>query len=206
MVSLSTWFRYLGHKLEYSVSLSWKSYTRGQISDIELRDSVWKYVFQGKLTYLHWNKGEEMAPVIGGQGGTLLVRKIPAADPTRVFVGDVVVLRDPEKLDNYLVRRLAAIEGYEMASTDKKDEPFVLEKDQCWVLADNGNLKPKVLALSFLFYFRMLLLYIGIFLLCILNCNISLSLLLIIIHGLQPLDNVKATGVKLTSFLHSVEY
>ncbi|KAI9181311.1 hypothetical protein LWI29_011344 [Acer saccharum] len=143
MVSLSTWFRYLGHKLEYSVSLSWKSYTRGQISDIELRDSVWKYVFQGKLTYLHWNKGEEMAPVIGGQGGTLLVRKIPAADPTRVFVGDVVVLKDPEKSDNYLVRRLAAIEGYEMASTDKKDEPFVLEKDQCWVLADNGNLKPK---------------------------------------------------------------
>ncbi|KAK3193534.1 hypothetical protein Dsin_024844 [Dipteronia sinensis] len=143
MVSLSTWFRYLGHKLEYSVSLSWKSYTRGQISDIELRDSVWKYVFQGKLTYLHWNKGEQMAPVIGGQGGTLLVRKIPAADPTRVFVGDVVVLKDPEKSDNYLVRRLAAIEGYEMASTDKKDEPFVLEKDQCWVLADNGNLKPK---------------------------------------------------------------
>ncbi|KAL5792742.1 hypothetical protein ACOSP7_001336 [Xanthoceras sorbifolium] len=143
MVSLSTWFRYLGHKLEYSLSLSLKSYSRGQINDIELRDSVWKYVFQGKLTYLHWNKGGEMAPVIGEQGGTLLVRKIPAADPTRVFVGDVVVLKDPEKSDNYLVRRLAAIEGYEMASTDEKDDPFVLEKDQCWVLADNGNLKPK---------------------------------------------------------------
>ncbi|KAH7577678.1 hypothetical protein ACOSQ2_001338 [Xanthoceras sorbifolium] len=143
MVSLSTWFRYLGHKLEYSLSLSLKNYSRGQINDIELRDSVWKYVFQGKLTYLHWNKGGEMAPVIGEQGGTLLVRKIPAADPTRVFVGDVVVLKDPEKSDNYLVRRLAAIEGYEMASTDEKDDPFVLEKDQCWVLADNGNLKPK---------------------------------------------------------------
>lgn len=65
----------------------------------------------------------------------------------RVFVGDVVVLKDPEKADNYLVRRLAAIEGNEMLSTDEKDEPFVLEKDECWVLADNESLKPKVRAI-----------------------------------------------------------
>uniref|UniRef100_A0A5B6ZRV1 Putative Peptidase S24/S26A/S26B/S26C family protein isoform 1 n=1 Tax=Davidia involucrata TaxID=16924 RepID=A0A5B6ZRV1_DAVIN len=143
MVSPSTWFRYVAHKLEYSVSLSWKSYKRGQITDREVGDAVWKNFFQGKLTYLHWNKGEEMAPAVAGQRGTLLVRKIPVADPTRVFVGDVVVLKDPEISDNYLVRRLAAIEGYEMVSTDEKDEPFVLEKDQCWVLADNENLKPK---------------------------------------------------------------
>lgn len=143
MVSLPTWFRYIAHKLEYSVSLSWKSYKRGQIADTEVGDAVWKNLFQGKLTYLHWNKGEEMAPTVGGQGGTLLVRKLPAADPTRVFVGDVVVLKDPQKSDNYLVRRLAAIEGYEMASTDEKDEAFVLEKDQCWVLADNEDLKLK---------------------------------------------------------------
>jgi hypothetical protein len=61
-----------------------------------------------------------------------------------VFVGDVVLLKDPQKSDNYLVRRLAATEGYEMVSKDEKDEPFVLEKDQCWVLADNENIKPKV--------------------------------------------------------------
>lgn len=66
----------------------------------------------------------------------------------RVFVGDVVVLKDPEESDNYLVRRLAAVEGYEMGSTDEKDEPFVLEKDQCWVLSDNETLKPKVHAIS----------------------------------------------------------
>ncbi|KAJ0960654.1 hypothetical protein J5N97_001443 [Dioscorea zingiberensis] len=47
------------------------------------------------------------------------------------FVGDVVMLKDPENPDDYLVRRFAAIEGYEMASRDEKDEPFVLEKDQC---------------------------------------------------------------------------
>ncbi|XP_057425297.1 mitochondrial ATP-independent inner membrane protease subunit 2-like [Lotus japonicus] len=143
MVSLSTWFRYIGYKLEYSVSLSWKNYKRGQIGEGEVRDLVWKNFFQGKLTYLHWNQGEEMAPTIAGKVATLLVRKLPNADPTRVFVGDVVVLKDPWKPDNYLVRRLAAVEGYEMASTDEKDEPFVLEKDQCWVVAENEKFKPK---------------------------------------------------------------
>ncbi|KAI5680087.1 hypothetical protein M9H77_01314 [Catharanthus roseus] len=143
MVSLSTLFRYIGSRLEYATAVSSKSYKQGQISDTQVLDTVWKNFFQGKLTYLHWNKGEEMAPTIGAQGGTLLVRKLPAPDPTRVFVGDVVVLKDPVNSDNYLVRRLAAIEGYEMVSTDEKDEPFVLEKDQCWVVADNENVKPK---------------------------------------------------------------
>ncbi|XP_042517946.1 uncharacterized protein LOC122091840 [Macadamia integrifolia] len=143
MVSLSTWFRYIAYKFEYSVSLSWKSYKIGQITDRDLGDTIWKNLFQGKLTYLHGNKGEEMAPSIGKQGGALLVRKLPTTDPTRVFVGDVVVLKDLENPDNYMVRRLAAIEGYEMVSTDEKDEPFVLEKDECWVLSDNEALKPK---------------------------------------------------------------
>lgn len=58
-----------------------QSYKRGQIAETEVGDAIWKTLFQGKLTYLHWNKGEEMTPTIAGQGGTLLVRKIPAADP-----------------------------------------------------------------------------------------------------------------------------
>lgn len=36
------------------------------------------------------------------------------------------------------------MEGYEMVSTDEKEEPFVLEKDECWVVADNENVKQKV--------------------------------------------------------------
>ncbi|XP_039004018.1 uncharacterized protein LOC120130944 isoform X1 [Hibiscus syriacus] len=144
MVPWSTWCRYIVYKLEYSFSHSWKqSYKRGQISDRELQDAVWKNLFQGKLTYLHWNEGKAMAPTIGEQQSTLLVRKIPIADPTRVFLGDVVVLKDPDNSENYLVRRLAATEGYEMVSKDEKEESFVLEKDQCWVLADNEKLKPK---------------------------------------------------------------
>jgi len=30
-----------------------------------------------------------------------------------------------------------------MASTDEKEESFVLKKDQCWVVSDNKKLKPK---------------------------------------------------------------
>ncbi|KAI3932491.1 hypothetical protein MKW92_029166 [Papaver armeniacum] len=143
MVSLSTWCRYIARKFEYSLSLSWKSYQVGQISDREVGDTVWKHLFQGKMTYLHWTKGKEMAPTIAEQGGTLLVRHLAVSDPTRVFVGDVVVLKDPEKTDSHLVRRLAAVEGYEMVSTVEKEEPFILEKDECWVLSDNEALKGK---------------------------------------------------------------
>lgn len=61
----------------------------------------------------------------------------------QVFVGDVVLVKDPEN-SNVIVRRLAATEGYEMVSSNEKEEPFVLDKDQCWVLSDNTSLKPKV--------------------------------------------------------------
>ncbi|KAJ6953693.1 hypothetical protein NC652_005426 [Populus alba x Populus x berolinensis] len=81
MASLSTWCRYIAHKFEYSLSLSYKSYKGGIINNKEVYDTVWKNLFQGKLTFLHWNKGREMAPTIGDQGGTLLVRKLPTADP-----------------------------------------------------------------------------------------------------------------------------
>ncbi|KAK3026162.1 hypothetical protein RJ639_040549 [Escallonia herrerae] len=118
-----------------------QKYAGGRITQADVSDFVFKDFLHGKLTYLHWNKGKEMTPTISEQGGTLLVRKLP--DPTKAFVGDVVVLKDPETLDNFLVRRLAAIEGYEMVSSDEKDEPFVLEENQCWVLADNENLKPQ---------------------------------------------------------------
>ncbi|KAL5149178.1 SAP-like protein BP-73 [Glycine soja] len=142
MVSLPTWFRYFHHKVGYSVSLAVKNNKGDPITAREINDAVWKNFFLGKLTYLLWNKGEEMAPTIDGKAVTL-VRKLPAVDPTSVFVGDVVVMKDPEKPDNYLLRRLTAIEGYEVVSTDEKDEPFILEKDQCWVEAENEKLNAK---------------------------------------------------------------
>ncbi|XP_051141975.1 uncharacterized protein LOC127258935 isoform X2 [Andrographis paniculata] len=79
----------------------------------------------------------------GMLSGTLLVRKIAAADPRRVRIGDVVVLKDPANPNNYLVRRVAAVEGHEMVSDNPDDDSFVLARDHCWVLADNKRLKPK---------------------------------------------------------------
>ncbi|XP_078160968.1 mitochondrial ATP-independent inner membrane protease subunit 2-like isoform X2 [Carex rostrata] len=168
MVSLSTWVRYAAIKLDYSLSLGLKKYNVGQINARELSDAIVKNFMQGRLTFTYWTKGEEMSPTIS-DGGTLLVRKLPAPTPTyfdslshfpflfvlsfdkgtanfisemQVFVGDVVLVKDPEN-SNVIVRRLAATEGYEMVSSDEKEEPFVLDKDQCWVLSDNTSLKPK---------------------------------------------------------------
>ncbi|KAG2713618.1 hypothetical protein I3760_04G185500 [Carya illinoinensis] len=118
-------------------------FERGQVTSGEAIDAILKNFFLGKLTYLYWTRGEEMAPTIGAPRGTVLVRKLLAADPKHVFTGDVVVLRDPMKSYKYIVRRLAAIEGCAMCSKDEKEEPFVLEKNQCWVLSDNENLKPE---------------------------------------------------------------
>ncbi|XP_010522150.1 PREDICTED: uncharacterized protein LOC104800868 [Tarenaya hassleriana] len=146
MASIPTWVRYLAHKLEYSITLSAKSYRKEKISDREFLGIVCKNLFHGKLTYLHWDKGLEMAPTLATHGNTLLVRKLPILDANHaryVFVGDAVVLKDPNESGRYLVRRLAAVPGCELVSNDEKDEPFVLEKDQCWVVAENQELKPK---------------------------------------------------------------
>lgn len=46
-----------------------------------------------------------------------------------VFVGDVVVLKDLNEIDKFLVRRLVVLEGFEMVLIDVKEEFFVFEKD-----------------------------------------------------------------------------
>jgi len=143
MASISTWFRYMAHKLEYSLALSVKSHRREKLSDRELIQIVCKNLFHGKVTYLHSDKGPEMSPTMGAHENTLLVRKIPIANRRFVFIGDAVVLKDPNNSDKYLVRRLAAVGGSEMVSGDEKEEPFVLEKDQCWLTAENLELKAK---------------------------------------------------------------
>ncbi|CAN8247579.1 unnamed protein product [Cochlearia groenlandica] len=143
MASISTWFRYMAHKLEYSLALSLKCHRREKLSDRELFQIICKNLFSGKVTYLlHSDKGPEMSPTMSPHQNTLLIRKLPLAD-TRVFVGDAVVLKDPNDSDKSLVRRLAAVEGFEMVSGSEKEEPFVLKKDQCWVIAENQELKAK---------------------------------------------------------------
>ncbi|KEH42520.1 putative peptidase S24/S26A/S26B/S26C, peptidase S24/S26, beta-ribbon domain-containing protein [Medicago truncatula] len=143
MVSWRTQLRYLASKAQYASSLALKNRIGGHVKENEVATFIFKHFCHGRMTFLHRNKGEEMAPAIAGKGAILLVRRLPIPDLRRLYIGDVVVLKNPEKPDDYLVRRLAATEGYEMASTDEKDESFVLEKDQCWVVAENEKLKAK---------------------------------------------------------------
>jgi hypothetical protein len=62
-----------------------------------------------------------------------------------VFVGDVVMLKDPENSEKELVRRVAALEGDEMLSSKEDEASFKLKPGTCWVLCDNESLSPKVL-------------------------------------------------------------
>nr|VDD41676.1 unnamed protein product [Brassica oleracea] len=156
MAYISNWVRYMAHKLEYSLTLSLKNHTKGKLNERELVGVVLKNLLYGRITYLHSGKGQEMSPTMGAHDNTLLVRKLPVVDTSDthldfivfalsryVFVGDAVVLKDPNETDKFLVRRLAALEGSEMVSSDEKEEPFVLEKDQCWVVAENQEMKSK---------------------------------------------------------------
>ena len=54
------------------------------------------------------------------------------------------MLKDPENPERELVRRVAALEGEEMESSDPDDEPFNLPRGTCWVLCDNEYLSSKV--------------------------------------------------------------
>lgn len=76
---------YSGHFKLLRILYLMQSYLQGQIADKEILDTIWKNFSNGRLTFLHWNKGEEMDPVIGTQGGTLLVRKLPAPNPVYGF-------------------------------------------------------------------------------------------------------------------------
>ncbi|KAL0304817.1 UNVERIFIED_CONTAM: hypothetical protein Sangu_2496600 [Sesamum angustifolium] len=88
------------------------------------------------MTYLRWTEGEQMAPMIGPRGGTLLVRKIPVADARYALEGFCWRCgrhTGPKDFRNYIVRRLAAVEGDEMVSDVLYEEPFTIGEDWCWI-------------------------------------------------------------------------
>lgn len=143
MASPFYWLRYLFTKANASASTSIKSYQAGQISGKQFLDRLWKDIFQERMTFFRTMKGEEMEPTFNAKGETLLVRKIPSPCPRSVFVGDVVVLKDPLNPEQERVRRVAAIEGDKMVSTDETDIPFELEQGSCWVVCDNTSVNPR---------------------------------------------------------------
>ncbi|KAL0649185.1 hypothetical protein Bca4012_091876 [Brassica carinata] len=135
MAYISNWVRYMAHKLEYSLTLGLKNHTQRRVIDREFISVVMKNLLYGRITYLNSVKGEGMAPTMGSHDNTLLV--LQGVSPY------AVVLKDPNETHKYLVRRLAALQGSEMVSSDEKDKPFVLKKDQCWVVAENKEMKSK---------------------------------------------------------------
>ncbi|CAN6877218.1 unnamed protein product [Brassica oleracea] len=110
MAYISNWVRYMAHKLEYSLTLSLKNHTKGKLNERELVGVVLKNLLYGRITYLHSGKGQEMSPTMGAHDNTLLVRKLPVVDTRYVFVGDAVVLKDPNETDKFLLF-LAAMSG-----------------------------------------------------------------------------------------------
>lgn len=145
---LKLWHQYLRQKAAYSYVLAHQKYGRPEFEAIERWITAMKHVFQDTMTYLFQSKGLEMSPNISAEE-TLVVRKLPCPGAgsrrhcEQINVGDVIIMKDPYDSDNHMVRRLAALEGYEMVSTNEEDESFVLEDGQCWVLSDNRSLKPK---------------------------------------------------------------
>lgn len=55
----------------------------------------------------------------------------------RVYVNDIVVIRDPNDSRRKYVRRITAMEGAHMASVNKDDPPFRVPARHCWVSRDN---------------------------------------------------------------------
>lgn len=55
----------------------------------------------------------------------------------RVYVDDVVVIRDPNDARRKYVRRIAALEGAHMASGNTDDPSFRVPARHCWVAKDN---------------------------------------------------------------------
>ncbi|XP_074307352.1 mitochondrial ATP-independent inner membrane protease subunit 2-like [Silene latifolia] len=149
MGALKTLLNYSYQRFSSSVCLSLQQSFSGELTETRVGYySILKNFIQGRLTYVYKNEGHEMAPSIPGQQEMLLVRQLhflPYADLRkklkRVFVGDVIVFKDPLDPERHLVRRVVADGGYEMATTDEKDDPFILDDEEFWVLSDNKDLK-----------------------------------------------------------------
>lgn len=139
---MTAWLRYLYTKLGNSVSSSLKSYKDGQISGKEFQNRIWKNTFHERLTFFKLVKGEEMEPTLASQGEIILVRKLPSPSSRSVFIGDVVLFKDPLDPEQERVRRVAALEGDQMVSTDANDLPFALDDGHCWVVSDNASVNP----------------------------------------------------------------
>ncbi|CAM6091673.1 unnamed protein product [Calypogeia fissa] len=137
------WARYLLTKVKASFADSVKRLERGEIRERDLFNTTLRKVMRERLTYKYLIKGDEMTPTFVSEGENVLVRSITTPSARSVFVSDVVMLRHPSDPSRKLVRRVAAVEGDEMLSSNEQDEPFKLERGHCWVLCDNPSINAK---------------------------------------------------------------
>ena len=99
------------------------------------------------LSYMLPMTGRAMQPAINGivksqheEHDKLVIRRLSGKSQTflnRVYVDDVVVVRDPNDKRRKYVRRVAGLAGDELVSDNSGDEAMRIPGDHCWVIRDN---------------------------------------------------------------------
>ncbi|GFR44986.1 hypothetical protein Agub_g6294, partial [Astrephomene gubernaculifera] len=123
----------------------------GSISDAYRRA---REVYDAPLTDHMYITGPAMAPTLNRRGAKdaaararLVLRMLRRPGPRNVLVGDVVAFHSPlaqrDDTTAVMVRRVAAVEGQEMVSSSETEPPFIIPPGHCWVMADNGSLRPE---------------------------------------------------------------
>lgn len=113
---------------------------------------MFQEAYKKQLTTIIAVTGAAMAPAINADGGSnpsafekLVVRLIPRPTSRSIAVGDVVAFSsplDPASSHSLMVRRVAALEGHTMLTTEDEDYAERVPSGHCWVLADNEELSP----------------------------------------------------------------
>eukprot|EP00879_Flechtneria_rotunda_P002868 GHRR01003082.1.p1 GENE.GHRR01003082.1~~GHRR01003082.1.p1 ORF type:complete len:224 (+),score=49.83 GHRR01003082.1:267-938(+) len=108
--------------------------------------------FSKQLTAIIAVTGAAMAPAINAEALSnssafekLVVRLIPRPSSRTITIGDVVAFNsplDPNNQHSMMVRRVAALEGHTMMTTDDGNHAERIPAGHAWVLADNAGLSP----------------------------------------------------------------
>lgn len=101
---------------------------------------------QKPLSYMLPLTGNAMSPLFNSSVNDmktiqdrLVIRRLSGSTQSfmnKVYVNDVVIIRDPNDSRRKYVRRIAALEGSQMAS-EFGDAPFRIPARHCWVERDN---------------------------------------------------------------------
>lgn len=101
------------------------------------------------LSYALPLTGNAMSPLLNGgiidmatKRDRVVVRRLSGSTQSflnRVYVNDVVVIRDPTDSRRKYVRRIAALEGTQLLSKFDDDLPLHIPPNHCWVQRDNAD-------------------------------------------------------------------